>query len=112
MDRKDLENLILEMACIAIEGERRAFTGYFNINYIDIDYTLENGRAYVFLIDNGEKTLLKELDFKEAVLAWRNPNMIVNEAFDKIIDKYHLDNHPIEITPIPNKGETDETETI
>jgi len=116
MDRKDLENLIIEMGCLALVGECRAFSNYFNIDYINITYKLNDNKAYVYITDKEETTLLTELDFKEAVIAWRNPSNILSAPFDKIIEKYQLtaEVKPIEITPtIVDEGEQqDEIETI
>lgn len=112
MRKRELQRFIIEMATIYLKDECRLFTTYYKIGYINLEFDMKKDKANVYLIDRDEKNFLFELDFEKAVTVLKNPTAVISPEFDKIIEKYHLEDNTVYLDPQIKVVENNETETI
>lgn len=97
MTRTELEQMAIETVCISFVGEVRYFADYFKIDYIKGSYELKEGKGYFYLEDKDNKTLLKEFDYAEAIIAWRQGLPELAKTLDSLVAKYKLEDPNISV---------------
>jgi len=112
MRKRELQRFIIEMATIYLKDECRLFSTYYKIGYINLEFDMKKDKADVYLIDRDEKSFLFELDFEKAVTVLKNPTAVISPEFDKVIEKYHLEDNTVYLDPQIKVVENNETETI
>lgn len=91
MTRKELEDFIIESVCMTFKGESRNFRDYFKIDFIKVDYEVENGEGKLYFIDHDDKKLVKTLNYEQAVCAWKFGIKEISALYEEAINKYNLD---------------------
>lgn len=112
MRKRELQHFIIEMATIYLKDECRLFSTYYKIDYISLEFDVKKDKADVYLIDHEEKSFLFTLDFEKAVAVLKNATSVISPEFDKVIEKYHLEDNTVFLEPQVKVVENNETETI
>lgn len=99
MDAKDFKNLMIETACQMLQKECVTFRTYYKLENFEITYTMKDEEADVILYDNGVSEVLFTMDFLTAAECWRSPVMVISPYFDKVIEKYHLEDNAVQVGP-------------
>ena len=114
MTKQELEEFIIEAACISMEAEVKYFVDYFNINYINLEYDIKDGLGTVYIIDKENKNLLKTMNYKDALLIWKTGCHELSSKLDEFVHHYNLEDTSIVVHPdiINEEDSNNEIETI
>jgi hypothetical protein len=110
MTEQQLKNIFIEYGANVLKAECMSFCNFYQLKNVEIDYTMQESFAELYLIDNKDRFFIGELDFAGAAIATRNPGPWVDKPFTELVKKYDLKPPQPEITVIPDNPDevTDE----
>ena len=91
MTKEELQHFMIETACKLLQVECENFSNFYKHEGLEVEYDLHDQDADIYLIDNGEKEKIFTLDFIGAVRTWRYGPDLIAPHFEKINQKYKLE---------------------